>query len=94
MNVSLTPQAFDDLVAIREWIARDREDAAERVVSRILQTIEMFGRFPMLGRVGREEGTREFSVVGLPYVIVYGIVSETDIHVLTVVHTSRQYPPK
>ena len=93
MNVGLTPQAYDDLLAIREWIARDDLRAAERVVSRILQTVEMFGSFPMLGRVGRAEGTREFSVTGLPYVIVYAISSETDIDVLTIVHTSRQYPP-
>lgn len=93
MNVSLTPQAYDDLLSIRKWIARDDERAAERVVTRVLQTVAMFERFPMLGRVGRVEGTREFSVVGLPYVIVYAIASGTDIDVLTVVHTARQYPP-
>lgn len=93
MNVNLTPQAYDDLLAIRVWIARDSERAAERVVSRILQTVAMFERFPLLGRVGRVEGTRELSVVGLPYLIVYSLTSETDIDVLTIVHTSRQYPP-
>ena len=92
MNVNLTPQARDDLSAIRDWIARNDERAAERVVGRILQTAEMFGRFPMLGRAGRVEATREFSVVGLPYIIVYVIVSETDIDVLTVVHSARLYP--
>lgn len=92
MNVNLTPDAYDDLLAIREWIACDNQRAAEQVISRILQTAEMFGRFPMLGRVGRVEGTREFAVVGLPYIIVYAIASETDINVLTVVHSSRRYP--
>lgn len=93
MNVNLTPNAYDDLQAIRDWIARDNERAAERVISRILQTVAMFGRFPMLGRVGRVEGTREFSVVGLPYFIVYSLASESDIDVLSVVHSARQYPP-
>lgn len=93
MNVNLTPQARDDLSAIRAWIAKDDERAAERVVSRILQTAEMFGRFPMLGRAGRVDGTREFSVVRLPYLIIYAIVSETEIDVLTVVHSARLYPP-
>lgn len=92
MNVNFTPQARDDLAAIRDWIAEDDERAADRVVARILQTAMMFGQFPMLGRAGQVGDTREFSVVGLPYLIVYRIASETDIDVLTIMHTRRKYP--
>lgn len=93
MNVEFTPQARDDLAAIRDWIAVDDPRAAERVVSRIVQTAMMFGQFPMLGRVGQVEGTREFSVVGLSYLIVYAITSATEVDILTVLHTRRSYPP-
>jgi len=93
LNVSFTPQARDDLAAIRDWIADDDPRAAERVVSRIIQTAMMFGQFPMLGRAGQVAGTREFSVVGLPYLIVYTIASETEVDVVTVLHTRRLYPP-
>jgi len=93
LNVNFTPQARDDLAAIRDWIAENDDRAADRVVSRIVQTAMMFGQFPMLGRAGQMEGTREFSVVGLPYLIVYTISSETEIDVLTVLHTRRRYPP-
>lgn len=92
MNVNFTPQARGDLIDIRDWIARDDLRAADRVVSRILQTAMMFGQFPMLGRAGLVDGTREFSVAGLPYMIVYAIASETEIDVLTVIHTRRKYP--
>lgn len=92
MRVNFTPQARDDLAGIREWIADRDERAAERVVSRIVQTAMMFGPFPMLGRAGQVEGTREFSVVGLPYLIVYAIASESEVDVLTVLHTRRKYP--
>lgn len=81
MIVSVTPQARDDLRAIREWVAEGDVRAADRVVSRIAQTAMMFGQFPLLGRKGLVEGIREFSVVGLPYVIVYAVASETEIDV-------------
>lgn len=92
MNVNFTPQARDDLAAIRDWIAQDDGRAADRVVARIVQTAMMFGQFPLLGRAGVVEGTREFSVVGLPYLIVYAIASDTEIDVLTIMHSRRRYP--
>ncbi|KKW92416.1 type II toxin-antitoxin system RelE/ParE family toxin [Sphingobium chungbukense] len=92
MNVNFTPQARDDLAAIRDWIAQDDERAADRVVARIVQTAMMFGQFPLLGRAGLVEDTREFSVVGLPYLIVYRIASDTEVDVLTIIHARRKYP--
>jgi toxin ParE1/3/4 len=60
LNVNFTPQARDDLAAIRDWIAEDDERAADRVVARIVQTAMMFGQFPMLGRVGAVSEARDF----------------------------------
>lgn len=52
----------------------------------------MLGQFPKLGRMGKIGGTREFSVTGLPYVIVYAIADDA-VDVLNVMHTRRRYPP-
>ncbi len=93
MNVNFTPQARDDLLSIHDWIAAEDDRTADRVVSRIVQTAMMFGQFPMIGRPGQVDNTREFSVTGLPYLIVYSIASETDVDVLTILHTRRRYPP-
>ena len=92
MNVNFTPQALDDLMAIRDWIAQDDDRAAERVLSRIRQTIVMFEQFPLLGHPGDVPDTREFKVTGLPYLIVYRIVSATDLDILTIIHSARKYP--
>lgn len=92
MNVNFTPQAQDDLVAIRGWIAEDDKDAADRVISRIRQTIMMFGLFPMMGHEGDVPDTREFKVTGLPYLVVYRIASATELDILTVIHSARKYP--
>ena len=92
MNVNFTPQAADDLRNIRDWIAKDDDRAADRVISRIRQTVMMFAHFPMIGHLGDVPDTREFKVTGLPYLIVYRLASVTDIDILTVIHSSRQYP--
>ena len=92
MNVNFTPQALDDLISICEWIAQDDPRTAERIVSRIRQTVILFGLFPNMGHDGDVPGTREFKVTGLPYLIVYRIASVTELDILTVVHAKRKYP--
>ena len=92
MNVNFTPQALDDLRAIRVWIAADDELAAERVIARIRQTVLMFEQFPLFGHTGEVPGTRKFKVTGLPYLIVYRIESPTDLDILTIIHSAREYP--
>jgi toxin ParE1/3/4 len=94
LKVNFTPQAQDDLRAIKDWIAADDERAAERVISRIRQTVMMFGQFPKLGHEGAVPGTREFKVTGLPYLIVYQIASSEEIDIVTVIHSKRLYPPE
>ena len=92
MNVNFTPQALADLTSIRSWIAHEDPRTADRIVSRIRQTVILFGLFPGMGHAGEVAGTREFKVTGLPYVIVYRISSATDLDILTIVHSSRNYP--
>ena len=48
--------------------------------------------FPLLGRPGRIDGTREL-VVHQHYILVYEVVDDTII-ILMVLHTSRQWPPE
>ena len=91
-KLRFTPQARDDLRAIKDWIAADNPRAAIGVASRIRQTALLFAQFPRMGRKGRLEGTREFGVTGLPYTIVYVEAADGDIDVLTIVHQSRQFP--
>ena len=48
-------------------------------------------KWPHRGRVGREEGTREFLFSPLPYVVVYRLTGRS-IEVLRVFHTSQDRP--
>jgi plasmid stabilization system protein ParE len=65
LNVSFTPEAEADLDAIYDYIAQHDDQAAARVIARILQAIAYLEPFAMLGRAGRIAGTRELSIVGL-----------------------------
>ncbi|RWX79411.1 type II toxin-antitoxin system RelE/ParE family toxin [Neorhizobium lilium] len=94
MNVNFAPQAFADLVEIHSHISEASPRTADRVISRIRQVIEIFQNFPLIGRPGSLEDTREFAVSGLPYTIVYRIVSVTDLDVLTIIHQRKLYPPR
>ena len=92
LNVNFTPQALADLSSIRDWIAQDDPPTADRIISRIRQTVILFGLFPGMGHTGEVAGTLEFKVTGLPYLIVYRISSATELDILTILHASRNYP--
>ncbi len=53
----------------------------------------MLESFPLLGREGVVESTREFAIPGLPYTIVYRLASAADLDILTVIHQRKLYPP-
>ncbi|CDZ63086.1 Hypothetical protein NGAL_HAMBI2605_22950 [Neorhizobium galegae bv. orientalis] len=94
MNVNFTPQAIADLSEIHTRIAQFDRNAADRVLSRIRQVIEIFENFPLLGREGSVNDTREFAISGLPYTIVYRILSPSDLDILTIIHQRKRYPPQ
>lgn len=82
--------AARDLEGIVDYIAMDNPVAAESVYWGIVRTAEKLPAFPALGRLGRHPETRELSVSGLPYLIVYEVGPET-VTILAVFHTSRDF---
>ena len=79
------------MAEIHAYIAQDNPAAADRVIARILKSAALLGDFPMIGRQGRVAGTREWTISGLRYLAVYRI-AENGVEVLTLVHTSRNWP--
>ncbi|MER0239356.1 type II toxin-antitoxin system RelE/ParE family toxin [Fulvimarina sp. MAC8] len=92
MHVRLSSVAEADLDTIFEFIARDDEVSARRTIDSLLASIYYLERFPLLGRPGRVEGTRELKVPRIPYLIVYSIPDPLQLDVQTIIHTKRQYP--
>ena len=73
MNILVREAAYADLEGIHAYIAQESPASANPVIQHILDGIERLGIFPSLGRRGILEGTREWVVRGLPYIIVYRI---------------------
>lgn len=85
-----TERAQADLAAIRAFIEIDSPPYASVVVRRILHAVDRLQDFPQSGRMVPEYAEPAIREVVLrPYRIVYRIVSEQEIHVLTVHHGAR-----
>jgi toxin ParE1/3/4 len=58
-----SPEAIDDLAALRAYIQQDDPAAAQRVVLRIIENVEtLLPDSPEMGRPGRLPGTRELVI--------------------------------
>lgn len=91
MRLEWLPEAGQDLVEIRSYIAADHPAAAAQVAKRILETITYLRDHPGIGRPGRLPGTRELIIPGLPYIVPYR-VKGTAIVILGVLHAAQEWP--
>lgn len=89
IEVKWSPEAFEDLEAIAEYIARDSEYYARAVVTRILSASRSIGEFPLIGRMVPEIGDerlRERFIYS--YRLVYRIESYA-LLIVAVIHGKR-----
>ena len=90
MDVRFRARARADLRAIHSWIAKDSPETAARVVDRILRSVERLAQFPQMGRKGKVEGTREWPIPRLPYIVVYEIEEALNrLTVLAIFHSAQ-----
>lgn len=88
MKLRFAAAAARDLENIFDYIAFESPAGAERVGRAIVAAGEKLSTFPDMGRPGRLTGTREFSVPGLPYLIVYEADADA-VTILAVFHGAR-----
>ena len=85
--------ARDDLKRIHDFIKQDSSFYAKQVVEKIISKAESLVEFPKMGRELPEIGDpniREFPVYS--YRLIYR-VSQSDIEVLTIVHSKQIFTP-
>jgi toxin ParE1/3/4 len=87
-----SPEAIEDLAALRAYIEQDDKAAALRVALHIVQNVEtLLPNNPEMGRPGRVPGTRELVIPKTPFVVPYRVVGTT-IQILRVFHGRRRWP--
>ena len=57
-----------------------------------MTTASLLENFPLMGRIGRVAETREFSVPGTPYFIVYTLPDEIHVDLEAILHERLKYP--
>jgi plasmid stabilization system protein ParE len=85
-----TDQAIDDLGDIGDYIAENSEKYAKLTIQKIYDRTDILKSFPQAGRIvpeKNEENVRE--LIEGSYRIIYEIVSENLIYILTVYHSAR-----
>ncbi len=77
MRIRWSPEAAVDLERIVERIRLDNPEAAHEVAQRLFDSVESLKDFPLKGRIGRLDGSRELVFPPLPYIAVYRVMGET-----------------
>jgi toxin ParE1/3/4 len=89
-----SPEAVDDLGALRAYIAEDDAAAAQRMVLRIIEAVDtLLSESADIGRPGRVPGTRELVIARTPFIVPYRIRGET-LQILRVLHGARRWPER
>ncbi len=91
MKVQFSVAARTDIESIHDFIAQDNPKIAARVVGTIEESTKRLGEFPLSGRRGAVEATRELVIPRLPYIAVYRLNDER-IEIIAVFHAAQDKP--
>lgn len=90
--IEWTEQAVGQLEQAGDYIAlTNSASVADRIVRRILLSVEHLAAFPAAGRVGRIRGTRELVIPNTPFLAAYAIDRDRVV-ILAVYHSAQRWP--
>lgn len=90
MKLRFTLEALNHIAAIHFYIEAKNARAAAHIVDRVFTDCDRLSEFPEIGHAGTAPGTSEWTVAGLPYIIVHQVDAKKDeIVVLGVFHGAQ-----
>jgi addiction module RelE/StbE family toxin len=91
VKIVWTEPSRKDLRDIFLYISEDNANAARALLSEIKERAILLQGNPLIGRIGRVDGTRELVITGTHYILPYRI-KEQQIQILAVFHAARKWP--
>jgi toxin ParE1/3/4 len=91
MRLRWTEEAAADLEHITDYLFENAPRRAAELVREIYNAPSALLTFPYRGRPGKKEGTREFVLPRLPYILVYQITGEV-IYIARILHGAQKWP--
>jgi toxin ParE1/3/4 len=89
MKIKWLRKALRNLEQAYEYISKENPAAAHQTVQKIQSAVNQLSNYPLMGRPGRLEGTREL-VTTTSYIVTYRVRGDA-IEILRVLHTSRRW---
>jgi toxin ParE1/3/4 len=90
VTIEFTPKAIEDIENLAEYIATQSPHFAQKLVKSIFKEVEILKTFPFIGRIVPEIDENEVrEIFYQKYRIVYHVIDQSTIHIVTVQHGSR-----
>ncbi len=93
MKIEWLPAALGNRDSQIAYIAERNPSAAIRMGDALEAAIARLADYPESAPPGRVPGTRELSVAGTPYIVVYRVEPETVV-ILRLLHGAEGWPPE
>jgi toxin ParE1/3/4 len=90
LKIRWTRRALADVARIADRIAQDKPVAAAEFARAVQEKVARLGQFPLLGRAGAYQDTRELVVHG-NYLVTYRLRAD-EVQVLQVWYLARSLP--
>ena len=88
--LAIAADEFEDAVA---WIRERNDNAADKMAETALFQIDQLKHYPQLGRVGRDNTTRELVISNTHFIVVYRVLStKKSLEILSFKHDAMRWP--
>ena len=91
MQLRWSEEAACDLEHISDYLFDHAPEYTPELVRSVFDGPAALLKFPLRGRPGKKEGTRELVLLPLPYIVVYAVRDDV-IFIVRILHGAQQWP--